>query len=355
MNPYANIEDYILFRGDLTFTERPFNLIDNLVLNELSYVDFSTLPKEYWKEGILLQKAGEEILKHQNYKLKNLYGGEQNFFELAIRSRRFGTLQLREYEDVFSPEDQTQFAAVIFDLDETVSYIAYRGTDDSIIGWKEDFMISFTRIRSQELAAQYLQKVMRPDHKYYVGGHSKGGNLALYACSLLDETRQKQVIRIFDNDGPCFAEDVFDTNRIFSLNPKVTRIIPSFCIIGKIYEMSFTDTHIVEASNQGVNCHDMISWKLNGIELLETDHNDAWSDWLIGILMEWARSAAIEERKIFVDEVFAAFQAGGAQSVNDITHKGFLKVLKAMSQTSPTAKKIAESLVKTAIGIEGKK
>jgi hypothetical protein len=353
MNEYSNIEDYLVWRGDLTFEQSPFSLIDSLIFCELSYVDFKPARiKETAIESMTLREAGHKILNSGKYALKNLYGGQENFFRLAIESRRFGDLWIHDYKDVFSASNEVQFAAITFDLDEHTSYAAFRGTDDSITGWKEDFMISFTRIESQALASAYLNETFDESRKYYIGGHSKGGNLALYAMAHLSLPRREKVLRVYDLDGPGFAPDVFDLNLLEPFQDKITKVSPAFCIIGRVYDLPFEDVHIISSSYKRINQHDLISWKIHGLKIQEEKKYEAASTWLIQVLMEWAQSASIEERKIFVDEFFHALEAGGTSSIMEINGTRLIRVLKAMSQTSDTAKRIGAALAKTAIGIE---
>lgn len=342
------MEDYIRWRGDLSFAENPLNPIDNMILCELSYVSYAQVITDENPEGISLRECGQRIKEKNCYSLQNLYGGHDDFFYAVCQSRRFGDLLLKNYVDIFEEKDQVQFSAVEFVINPKLSFIAYRGTDNSLVGWKEDFMIAFTRIKAQEYARDYLQKVFQPRHSYYVAGHSKGGNLALYACAWLSDKQLEHVIRIYDNDGPGFCADVFDRRRLDKLTDKVTRIIPEFCVIGKIFEVTFPDNHIVRSNETGANQHDIISWRINGMKLDEIEQNDKTSEWLDDTIDKWVQGATNEERKTFVDEFFDSLAAGGAATMQEVFSKGLPEVVKAMAAASPTSKKLVVNLAEAA-------
>lgn len=348
------LADYIRWRGDLSFDEAPFNVLDNLVFCQLAYVDFGKVLKQMDTEGISLRKCNRIIEKENSYDLRTLYGGYKEFFKKVCTSRRFADVELRYYIDVFEEEKQVQFAAVEFMMPHRTSFVAFRGTDDSIVGWKEDFMLSFSRIPAQKLAEQYLQEVVKFGRKYYVGGHSKGGNLAVYACAWLTSRKFSQVIEIYDNDGPGFCPEIFDMEKLKAVEDKVFRILPEFCMIGKAYEYAFNNTVIVKSKNTAADQHDMMSWLLDGMNLQKTDKHDRLSIWLTDTIMQWANDATLEERKIFIDEFFAALAAGGAKTMQQVTGKGMIEVIKSMAAASKTSKRLVKNLAEIAFSGEKK-
>ncbi|NCB33653.1 MAG: DUF2974 domain-containing protein, partial [Erysipelotrichia bacterium] len=248
-NVKETMEDYVRWRGDLSLRRSRFTLTDAMVLCELSYVDFSKVLTQGDPLGMTLFRLGKELSINENYKLCNLYGGHEDFFLNVCQSKRFRNIMVRNYREVFDESSNAQYSSVEFALNEKLSFIAFRGTDNSIIGWKEDFMISFTRIKSQDYAKQYLQDILKDGKEYYIGGHSKGGNLAMYACAWLSEVRRRQIIHIYDFDGPGFCPEMFDRSRIDSLLPITTKVIPEFCVIGKIFELKVPETLIIKSKN----------------------------------------------------------------------------------------------------------
>lgn len=348
MSTNTTLRDYVKWRGDLPFSKDPFNTLDAMVLCELAYVDYSVIHLQKCRR-MTVHDVGTKILDSGLYVLKTLTGGHLDFFEEVVQSERFGNIVMHDYVDIFQEEKDVQFSAVTFDIDFFNSFIAYRGTDDSLIGWKEDFMISFTKTESQRLALEYAEKVIRRTRYYYAGSHSKGGNLVLYACAGLNSIKQKHIRHIYVLDAPGFCSEVFDLSFLDGIRDRVTKIIPEFCVIGKIYELNFANTSIVQSSSKGLNAHDALTWQLDGRKLKTVESNANASLWLSDVLMTWSESADLKEREIFINEFFDDLQAGGAKTIQDVTKKNANKVLDAISRSSHTARRMVLNLAKAAL------
>lgn len=296
-----NIEDYLLWRGEYTFAKEPFNQLDALVFGELAYVNFAPAGlDDYGAKTMTLREAGEKIMERGAYELKTLNGGEENFFRLAYESNRFGNVLIRNYVEIFDAENNTQFSAVHFQYGAHETIIGFRGTDASMVGWKEDFMITFTLTKAQKYAAAYLETTLADDMNYQLTGHSKGGNLALYAASKLAPEKQARISHIYVLDAPGFAPDVFDSEKLKPLYDKTTRIMPEFCIISKIYEIDFPDSIIVDASGVATQQHDLMTWQVYGPRLKTVEKNSSVSRTIMDVLMRWVKNETIEERELFV-------------------------------------------------------
>ncbi len=345
-----NIEDYLLWRGDYTFAQEPFNPIDAVVFAELAYVNFAPAGLlDYGQKTMSLNEAGKKIMELDAYELKTLYGGEEDFFRLAYESKRFGSVLIRHYTEIFDAENNTQFSAVHFQYGARNAFIGFRGTDASIVGWKEDFMIAFTLTKSQEFAKDYLNATLQEGMHYIIGGHSKGGNLAMYAIANLDPVKRSWIDHLYVLDSPGFAPDVFDYEKLQPLYAMTTRIMPEFAIISKIYEIDFPDTVIVESAGVATQQHDVITWQLYGPRFRVAEKNSAVSKAVMDVVMRWVKNESIEERKLFVNEMFNALTAGGATDITKVTGKGIFKVLEAFSKTSPQAKDVAMDLARALI------
>ena len=187
----AHLTDYVGWRGDISFADRGFRIEDNLVLSELVYIDYKPV-----MEGRVSMSLGEAIRELDKAGiLKSTRAGsareDLDFARSCGESKRFGTILLKDFRDEYDSSDR-QFAAVTYELDNGLSVIAYRGTDSTIIGWKEDFMISYTNVPSQYLALDYARKhVDEAEGEVIILGHSKGAHLALYAAAYLDGFEKK--------------------------------------------------------------------------------------------------------------------------------------------------------------------
>lgn len=344
-----NISDYCRWRGDLSFEERPLNVIDSFVLCELSYVDFSRVITEMDPKGRKLSDCAREIEERGIYALKNLYGGEEQFFKACASTVRFGSLLLRNYMEIFDEGENIQFAAMEFDLGNHISFIAFRGTDNSITGWKEDFMTSFTRIPSQTSAAEYLAEIFEEGRLYYIGGHSKGGNLARYAAAHLKDEQLPHILHVYDLDGPGFSADTFDMSLIHRIDLLTTRVLPCYCVIGKVFETPVHDTHIIASSQTGILQHDLVSWKLDGLFPVYEKKHDQVSEWISRTVHVWVKDVTKEERQLFVDEFFDMLRADGAETVQEIGTRNIVEVLRSMMSASDLSKKLLKELAAAAV------
>lgn len=347
----ANLQDYVTWRGDLSFAERPLTELDNLVLCQLSYIDMSSVFPSgeiislrdviaaLLDRGEITTLVADGVEKHEEYTA---------FAKAAAASRRFGTLLLSHYEDILDSAQQIQFSAVTFRISKNTSYIAFRGTDDSLVGWKEDFMLSFEKIPAQEEALSYLNRVMEPGMHYYIGGHSKGANLALYASCLLPEESLQQVLHIYLNDGPGLCPDVLDTSVISRINPIATKIVPEYDVIGKIFEMPISDNRIVKSSARGILQHGILTWELSGGQLDLVPANAPGSIWIGQVLDQWIGGVPnVEDRKTFIDDLFGAIGAGGVSTFNELSGigpEGLEKILGTVSHINPITLDVATSL-----------
>ena len=213
----ANIIDYVKWKGDASFADRPFNIVDNLVFSELSYLELpDTLFSE---EPLTIRKVWEKLGENAKFRLVTSSNDEIELLKACALSERFSCVSISDYEDSCSDLQETQFAAMTFHLSSEEAFIAFRGTDDTILGWKEDFMLCYCKVPAQERALQYIEKMIAGGKRYYVGGHSKGANLALFGAAYLRNNKDS-LIKVYLNDGPGFCNDVLDSNRISLIDDK---------------------------------------------------------------------------------------------------------------------------------------
>ena len=330
-----SLTDYIRWYSDLSFYEVPFNEVDNLVLSNLSYYSFD-----------LKKNDGKPMI------LRNCIKGSDNdaFFAAAKQSVRFGRMLVSDFEEVFDKKNSTQFAAMTFHLHDNLYYISFRGTDNTLVGWREDFMISYKKTSSQTLAVQYLEGVIKEGNEYYVGGHSKGGHLSMYGCCHLPDEKLSLVKHIYNNDGPGLCPEVTDITLMDRIKSRVTVILPQYCIFGRIFAMDELDTRIVSSSVKGVNQHDLITWGVKHGRLDTVKDFDPDSLWINGVTDNWIKDNSTEEREKFVTSVFDSFESRGAESREEIMKDGVEDIetlLKKMVETDTlkTAAKIPEKVL----------
>ena len=208
----AGMLDYVRWRGDLPFTVSPPNEVDALIFSTLSYITFRGRAEIHPEEEISLHDAAEEFFSFPEPPDYVRGSGDLDLFKAAGESVRFGTVGVTEYRTKFIEERDTQFAAVTFLLNDGSLFISFRGTDNTLVGWKEDFSMSFRSvIPSQALAKQYLQDVlMTHSGPVRVSGHSKGGNVAVYAVSQSAPVIRDRVLEVYNQEGPGFSAEFLE-------------------------------------------------------------------------------------------------------------------------------------------------
>ena len=241
-----------------------------------------------------------------------------------------------------------QFAAVTIGLDDGTTYISFRGTDDTIVGWKEDFNLSNGVVPSHRKALEYLET-----HGTYIqsmlriGGHSKGGNLAMYTAMQCSDILQEKILSVYDNDGPGFPEGFFSPGRVERVLPKVTRIIPEASVIGMLLSHQ-KDPLIVASTQKGILQHDAFTWEVMGPSFIEKEsltRRAAASD---RSLHKWIDHMDEKQREHLIGELFSVLEATGADTISQI-QEGGLKSLAAMvrqlDKLEPQSKAMVQELI----------
>ena len=328
----GNIMDYISWRGDLTFAQSPFNEVDNLILACFSYVNLDRIPAVTRQKGIELKKLVKEFKKLHT--IKELEA-DKSFIRLApfmmfemAESVRFGNCVIRNYVNEIVTEAEQQFSAVEIVLDDGTSYISFRGTDDTIIGWKEDFNLSTGVVPAQERAVEYMQRISdKASGMLRVGGHSKGGNLAIYGSVMCKSVHDK-ILEIYSNDGPGFSKEFQESPETAEMMPKIIRIIPEYSIIGTLLEHE-KQPIIVASTSRGLLQHDGFSWEVQGPGLVRRDSLNKTALRFIDILHKWIDGMDMEQKRLLIEDLFATLQASGYENLSEV-QSGGIKSLAAM-------------------------
>ena len=328
----GNIMDYISWRGDLSLEQSQFNEVDNLILACFSYVNLDGISAVTKHKGIGLKKLTKEFMKLHT--MKELEA-DKSFIRLApfmmmemAKSVRFGKCVVRNYVNDIVTEAEQQFAAMEIVLEDGTSYVSFRGTDDTIIGWKEDFNLSTGVVPAQKRAIEYLQKISEhTDGMLRVGGHSKGGNLAIYG-SVMCKSAHEKILEIYSNDGPGFSREFQELPETKEMMPKIIRIIPEYSIIGTLLEHE-KEPVIVASSSKGLLQHDGFSWEVQGPALVRRDSLNKTALRFIEILHKWIDGMDMEQKRLLIEDLFATLQASGYENLSEV-QSGGLKSLAAM-------------------------
>ena len=302
----------------------------------------------YVRDMIPLVDRGEEKLLITGGDM-----GNREVFEAAVHSKRFGSLRMTDCVDIFQEEPPLQFAAVTFRCDQFI-LIAYRGTDSSLASWKENFMISFKRTRAQELAAAYANKIVAgADRPCYIAGHSKGGNLATYAGCCLTETNLEKTTHIYTLDGPGLCPEVVNPVLIKRIDSKTTFINPVFDVIGKLYELPFTNVKFIYSSHDGFAQHSLPSWLVDHGKLALAPGNSHMSIRLNQALSAWVEDKPPEIREIFVDELFEAIEEKGVKDFETMKFETLIEILISLRSASDTTREVLKDLQQKLLKPEG--
>lgn len=327
----SNLLDYLIWRGDILLSQDPFNSIDGLILSCLSYVRFEkVLPK---KGKMTIAKASEKFFKlHSAEELaqdKSFINFAPSMLKALAEADRFKDAYLSNYVNEINISRQIQFSALTIDTSDGMTFISYRGTDDSIIGWKEDFNLSFETVPAETEAAKYLQNVMTGRlNRVRLGGHSKGGHLAIYAAAAASVEFAMKIEKIYNFDGPGFNTEAMKSNKFKKIQPKIEKYIPETSIIGRLLENS-TRPVVVKSSEAGIMQHDPLTWQLEGKNFVTCASTDKISNLFDDTMTDWLNNMSFEERKVFVDELFSVFEASGCIYLSQLTRVG-IKGIRAM-------------------------
>jgi len=311
----ASILDYIRWRGDLSFSQDPFNEVDAVVFSALSYVHY----RGSSEKAVRLRDAAEAFFAEGNCEERIRVKNDLELLALAADSVRFGDIQLLLYQDLFLPEQETQFAAMTFLLDDETLFIAFRGTDGTLVGWKEDFNMTFQQsVPSQRLALAYIREVaLERSEPMRLGGHSKGGNMAVFAASRSSPMIQARILGVYNNDGPGFTKYMIGDTGYLAMLDRIHTFIPQSSVIGMLLEHEEPYT-IVRSKSVSIWQHDLYSWELMGKRWITMDAVTQDSIFLDATIKTWFASMSNQERNQLVDAVYGLIHTDGADRMGDI-------------------------------------
>lgn len=330
----SNLFDYLKWRGDLSFQQTPFNDIDSLILSRLSYLPFDAIVPDSFITSLTIAEAGNRFFQSENAAEKIIMRADLPLLSDVAASDRFANCGLCGYVNHVDLDDEKQFAALVIKISPGLSYISYRGTDLSLAGWKEDFNMSFaTSVPAQEEAVRYLNQVRQHiPGKLILGGHSKGGNLAVYAGAFCEPETQNRIIAVYNNDGPGFDVSVLESAGYQRIAPRIKTFIPQSSVVGMLLQHE-EDYYVVHSTQSGLMQHDLFSWEVNRDQFVLLDRVTDQSKFIDQTLKAWLATSSIEQREQFVDTLFSILEETGASTLKELTsnwHKNARIVLRSL-------------------------
>lgn len=303
----ADLHQYMWQDGNLPLSQLPFNEVDALVFARLAYLPFDLIGLDQSTQSITIKDAARALLLQPETAHCLAFQADLSLIRDLAVSRRFGSMRLSRFVNQIEEVHQTQFAAVTIQVADRLSYLAFRGTDDSLAGWKENLNMGVMfPVPAQNRALQYLM-VAAASHpgQLMLGGHSKGGNLAMYAASCCGTQVQGRIEAIHNFDGPGFTNQLLDSPGYQRICPKITSFIPQHSIIGLL--LGHTERHvIVRSSEKAIKQHDISSWQVRGTHLVHLDQLSENSRLIDLTLSGWIAELNLQQRKRFIDTLYLA-------------------------------------------------
>ena len=317
--------DYVKWRGVLSFREAPFNEVDSLIFSLISYLDFGGIvPEAHSNDTVPIKAAANAFFAKYPDEKKIPIGLIMpkeiiKLFRLLKETKRFRNVNMRAYVNRIDLEEQTQFSAITFFPEDHTMLVTYRGTDDTLIGWKEDFNMSFLPVVPAQLkAVEYLEAAANAfSGSIRVTGHSKGGNLAVFAAVNCTPAVRERLINVWSNDGPGFHERILKDEDYATLRPIIRSFVPQNAVVGMLLEHD--ENYIVVKSRQkGLYQHDGVSWEVMGGQFVYLKDVTDESKRINRVLNEWVGKMTNEQREQFVEALYQMLSSDNAQTLTEL-------------------------------------
>ncbi len=342
----ANLFDYLEWRGDIPFSADPFNEVDNLVLSELAYADFEGVVTP-WGDPVSVRTVRDRYFRlHTREEVRArrpFIGPAPLLLDPLADSVRYRDMRMAWYCNHVSAEEIAQMAAITLWPGDGTIYAAFRGTDNSLVGWREDCTFSYlAETPGQRMAVEYLNDHFQGGSlPLRVGRHSKGGNFAVYASVLCDEEIRKRIRNVFTNDGPGLASAVTRLPAYRDIAPRILSIIPENSLVGILMD-SAVEHRIVRSANAGPTAHDALSWLVRGNHFLPAEGRSGFSVFFERSVRAWLADLSDEEKRRFVESVFGVLESTGALTLEEMRRtpvRSAFAILKASRALSPDRQK----------------
>ena len=332
----ANMVDYLIWRGDIKIDDRfPFNEIDSMILARFSYLIFYRIDL---KPNMTIKEIAEQMEKYEDKDFN--YLGDRSLIINLGKSDRFKDMVVSNYVHKADLETEKQFSAIVIHISGDEMYVSYEGTDKTINGWKEDFNLAFQKnIPAQLEGVSYLTNVANEysNKKIRIGGHSKGGNIAVYSALYVSEQIQDRILKVDNFDGPGLDEELCNENKDKAIVSKMTTYMPQDSIIGRLLEHN-EEKIIVRSVQKGIYQHDIYSWQVVRAKVVVVGKVTDSSDRVNKAVQEWLEGTTPEQRKIFVDEICELLYENEVMTTVDLQST----LIKKAPQLIKTYKEISE-------------
>ncbi len=316
----SDLLEYIAWRGDLPLEADGFNEADAAVLARFSYIPFEYFEKPPREEFVTVAELARMSLSDQRLDWEERWKlRDRELMEALAGSRRFGGLKVGLFMSRFDEKLQTQFSAITVRLSEDRSVLAFRGTDNTIVGWKEDLNMSYLcPIPGQESAVEYAKAAAeRLTGRFIFSGHSKGGNLAVYAGAFCGEEIQGRVDAVYNFDGPGFFDNILESPGYRGICPRVHTFVPQFSVVGMLLGRD-EESKVVHSVENGLHQHDMYSWETRGPKFVHLGTVTGGSKFVDSALKGWIAQMTPEQFELFADTVYKFMADTNARTLHQM-------------------------------------
>lgn len=341
-----NIIQYARKNGIYDFSEHEFNVVDSLVLSQLVYLKFDRVVKGPSEDGedicirdLVLHENRDSLFRDERYADINT-----DFFEAVAGSKRFGNLKLNNFIDIIDTTLDIQFSAMTVTGDNDFAYVVFRGTDDSVVGWKEDLCMTFkTPVPGQKYSVDYLERVAgKIEENFYVGGHSKGGNLAVYSSMNCEKSVRNRIRHIYSHDGPGFRTELLHGSCYEEIKDRITKLVPKSAVVGLFGNVEKYE--VVDCEKMGVKQHNPYNWIVSGFDFKRAKSIGKYSSFQADAISMWAAEMDDEKWMTLTDWLFGLFDTVGITNLNDLNENRWEILTKLREALSNTDDKYKEEI-----------
>lgn len=343
----SNIIDYMKWRGDVPLSACGFNEVDNIILSSATFVDLDGIVcSELGDEGVSFEgvmRAFESVAEERGYLGVLQPSRLLDVSREAAACPRYRGARLVGFVNEIDEARHMQFSAVTFLLDDDSIYVAFRGTDDTIVGWKEDLMMGFhAPVPAQSRAVEYLEQVAAAySGVIRLGGHSKGGNIAMWAAAFSNEQTRSRINVAYNNDGPGFLPEVISSPQFEAMADRIITFVPQSSVVGMLLDQS-PRCQIIKSTQPGILQHDPMSWEVLGTRFVYAEKRPRSAVQADEKTKRWLYSMTPEQRRVHMELLFSVIDSTGAKTLTDLARAKLksintvMKTLRSMDKESRT-------------------
>lgn len=302
-----------------TFEQLPFGPVDSLVLSQLAYMNLGCIVPGVENDDEPVFVRDLYRAEHFDALLHDVRDAKSNrkLLNALCASPRYRNIRINYFIDNIDEKLEKQFCAMTFILPSNQVYVAYRGTDSTIVGWKEDFNMFFRSVIPGQISAvHYLQTVAaRLGGDIYIGGHSKGGNLALFAAAFAPQEITDRIITVFNHDGPGLSVEIQQLEEYNDVSGLVQTTVPQASLFGLIF--SSGEHSVVKSDRMGIMQHDPFSWEITDNDFAYSDQLKTGANKIVFAMYDLMKTLSREDRELFIDTIFTVIASPGVSSFTE--------------------------------------